>query len=178
MLVMLMLMIKKMQAIYWEMFFQLRRQNLVFGRRVHYFIAAQGFLSTIGHEQIFCVCMCVCACSFSGPELNLPPQAFVDVLPQLKVWYILLRFFFCPLLWRDRNPSEGKIKHDCYPGPTSESVQKFQISCKSEWALRSLVNSQIFYIFFFFCVSFTIFSWAFYGPHSHPCTLKYLFLSF
>lgn len=96
--------------------------------------------------------LCVCACSFSGPELNLPPQAFVDVLPQLKVWYILLRFFFCPLLWRDRNPSEGKIKHDCYPGPTSESVQKFQISCKSEWALRSLVNSQIFYIFFFFFV--------------------------
>lgn len=128
--------------------------------------------------NIFCVCMCVYACSFSGPELNLPPQAFVDVLPQLKVWYILLRFFFCPLLWRDRNPSEGKIKHDCYPGPTSESVQKFQISCKSEWALRSLVNSQIFYIFFFLCVSFTIFSWAFYGPHSHPCTLKYIFLSF
>lgn len=59
MLVMLMLMIKKMQAIYWEMFFQLRRQNLVFGRRVHYFIAAQGFLSTIGHEQIFFVCVCV-----------------------------------------------------------------------------------------------------------------------
>lgn len=102
--------------------------------------------------------LCVCACSFSGPELNLPPQAFVDVLPQLKVWYILLRFFFCPLLWRDRNPSEGKIKHDCYPGPTSESVQKFQISCKSEWALRSLVHSQIFYIFFFFlCVIYNFF---------------------